>query len=400
MQPWEIFLLVIMGLFSAETKGGELASLFKNATKKEVLTPQVTENAAAKSNSEGSESESAGPDSSEAGESDIESEDNNDSVQDEKPSKKRREDEDDLEEEYFSKLLGAESADQSKSKAAAGEAKTKAKSKSENEEESAKNEKTVFVGNVSSRVVSDRQIAKQFKQLFAKVGPVASVRFRSIAFSEQLPRRAAYIKQKVHEKRDSVNAYVVFKSAESSVEACKLNGEEFDDHHLRVDHVANPAEQNRKRSVFVGNLDFEATEESLYRHFMGCGPIEYVRIVRDNKTNFGKGFAYVQFKDTAAMPAALLLNDQDFNGRKLRVTHSKQHTSKPTANKEPERRSKNHQRGGAKGSVRPKMKAGEVFEGTRAKTGDKVGLGRKRKARTGGDQKPARKRTFKKSKKD
>lgn len=68
------------------------------------------------------------------------------------------------------------------------------------------------------------------------------------------------------------------------------------DRHIRVDSVAHPAEQDHKRCIFVGNLDFEAQEEKLWRYFASCGKVESVRIIRDSKTNVGKGFAYVQFE--------------------------------------------------------------------------------------------------------
>ena len=48
--------------------------------------------------------------------------------------------------------------------------------------------------------------------------------------------------------------------------------------------------------MFVGNLPFDVQDEDLYSHFSRCGEIEFVRIVRDKKTNIGKGFGYVQFK--------------------------------------------------------------------------------------------------------
>lgn len=93
-----------------------------------------------------------------------------------------------------------------------------------------------------------------------------------------------------------MNAYIVFKTAAAAREALKLNGVVLLDRHIRVDSVAHPAPQDAKRCVFVGNLDFEAQEESLWKHFSTAGKVESVRIVRDAKTNVGKGFAYVQFE--------------------------------------------------------------------------------------------------------
>lgn len=137
---------------------------------------------------------------------------------------------------------------------------------------------------------------KSLKSTFGAVGKISSVRFRSIAFSEQIPRKAAFLNQKFHDKQQTVNAYIVYKSKDAAREALKLNGAVILDRHIRVDSVAHPAQHDAKRCVFIGNLDFEAQEESLWRHFAASGKIESVRIVRDSKTNVGKGFAYVQFE--------------------------------------------------------------------------------------------------------
>ena len=48
--------------------------------------------------------------------------------------------------------------------------------------------------------------------------------------------------------------------------------------------------------MFVGNLPFDVQDEDIYTHFARCGEVEFVRIIRDKKTNIGKGFGYVQFK--------------------------------------------------------------------------------------------------------
>lgn len=45
-----------------------------------------------------------------------------------------------------------------------------------------------------------------------------------------------------------------------------------------------------------------------------------MRIVRDPKTGSGKGFAFVAFKEAAAVPVALHLDQSTFRNRQLRVT--------------------------------------------------------------------------------
>ncbi|SCU96541.1 LAMI_0F06898g1_1 [Lachancea mirantina] len=235
------------------------------------------------------------------------------------------------------------------------------------EEELEKANRTVFVGNVPAEVILAKKAYKQFRRLFEEAGlqssfkkdisrhavgseeasdsdsddddnelqkpqnaarktAIQSIRFRSISFEEALPRKVAFVQQKLHKSRDSVNAYVVYKDRTVVQRVCKqLNANVFLDHHLRVDSVAHPAEQDKKRSVFVGNLDFEESEENLWTYFETCGAIEYVRIIRDPKTNLGKGFAYVQFFDFQSINKALLLDGKKLNGtgRKVRISRCK-----------------------------------------------------------------------------
>ncbi|QLQ81661.1 hypothetical protein HG537_0F04220 [Torulaspora globosa] len=207
------------------------------------------------------------------------------------------------------------------------------------EDELEKAGRTVFVGNVSNETMKSKKVFKEFKKLFSSnleddesnLFSIENIRFRSISFDEALPRKVAFVQQKLHKSRDFVNAYIVYKQKQAVNKVCsRLNGQLFKSRHLRVDSVAHPAPHENKRSVFVGNLDFEEDDESLWAHFSNCGDIEYVRVVRDSKTNLGKGFAYIQFKDFQSVNKALLLDGktmqsvkQHGTNRKLRVTRCK-----------------------------------------------------------------------------
>lgn len=263
-----------------------------------------------------------------------------------KPRKKSDEDTE-LEDRYFAKL-----ADDATPEEPVGEDKVEeevvekietgqqAKIIDLKEDELEKADRTVFVGNVSSDVITSKKVAKEFKRLLSTglgededsgVFSIESIRFRSISFDEALPRKVAFVQQKLHKSREFVNAYVVYKKKQAVKKVCsKLNGHVFRQRHLRVDSVSHPAPHENKRSIFVGNLDFEEDDESLWSHFQDSGEIEYVRVVRDSKTNMGKGFAYIQFKDFQSVNKALLLNDkvmqsvkQNGGKRKLRVSRCK-----------------------------------------------------------------------------
>lgn len=202
------------------------------------------------------------------------------------------------------------------------------------QEELSKAEKTVFVGNVPVTVVTSKAIYKKFKNHFSKIGKILSIRFRSISFNETLPRKIAFAQKKFHNQRETLNAYVVYETKESSSKASDFyNGKLFENFHLRVDHINHPSAKDNKRTIFVGNLHFEEMEENLWKYFnKHCdNDVESVRIVRDSKTNIGKGFALIQFKDTLSVNKALLLNNKSIeeNSRKLRISRAKAN-SKPS----------------------------------------------------------------------
>ncbi|OBT78996.1 hypothetical protein VF21_02447 [Pseudogymnoascus sp. 05NY08] len=229
--------------------------------------------------------------------------------------------------------------------------------------------RTVFLANVSTDAITDKKAKKTLMDhmgsfiddlpppLDGRPKPkVESIRFRSTAYESTLPKKASFAtKALMGATTKSTNAYVVYSSSFAAREAAKrLNATVVLDRHLRVDGVAHPAKTDHRRCVFVGNLGFvddesmmdegdenqrkrskipSDIEEGLWRQFGKAGEVESVRVVRDEKTRVGKGFAYVQFKDANAVEAALLFNEKKFPPmlpRVLRVTRAK--AMKKTAN--------------------------------------------------------------------
>ncbi|CDH52915.1 nucleolar protein [Lichtheimia corymbifera JMRC:FSU:9682] len=199
-------------------------------------------------------------------------------------------------------------------------------------DEKEKNERTVFVGNVPVACCEEKSKSRALKRAFATYGAIESMRFRSTAFSETLPRKAAFIAKKFHDNRSVTNAYIVYKTKESADKALAMNGQVFMEKHLRVDNAANPKPHDRKRSVFVGSLPFDAEEEELWKFFADCGAIDNVRLIRDKKTNIGKGIGYVQFTRRAAVDLALALDDKPLrDNHTLRIQRCKDQIPKPAA---------------------------------------------------------------------
>ncbi|RHY90113.1 hypothetical protein DYB37_007379 [Aphanomyces astaci] len=178
----------------------------------------------------------------------------------------------------------------------------------EEDEENAvdvKDPRTIFVGNVSLEAT-----AADVKKFFTSCGKVESVRLRSVPVAgckvdqngkQNLVKKVCVNKKLFVQGRDSCNAYVVFATDASVDAALKLNGSEFFNKVLRVDRKA--VSMDAKRSVFVGNLAFNATDDDVRSHFdkilredADTAAVESVRIIRDKVTHLGKGFGYVLFK--------------------------------------------------------------------------------------------------------
>jgi RNA recognition motif-containing protein len=72
--------------------------------------------------------------------------------------------------------------------------------------------------------------------------------------------------------------------------------------------------------LFVGNLPFRATEDSLRDHFAQVGNVVSASIIIDRMTGRSRGFGFVEVDtDEDAQRAIDSLNEKDFEGRPLVV---------------------------------------------------------------------------------
>jgi len=82
------------------------------------------------------------------------------------------------------------------------------------------------------------------------------------------------------------------------------------------------------KNIFVGNLDFGATEESVRSLFQEYGAIERVNLVTDRDTGRPRGFAFVEMTDSAEADRAIeALNGTDLGGRSLNVNVARPKTN-------------------------------------------------------------------------
>jgi cold-inducible RNA-binding protein len=81
------------------------------------------------------------------------------------------------------------------------------------------------------------------------------------------------------------------------------------------------------KNIFVGNLDFGATESSIRSLFEPYGAVDSVNVITDRDTGRSRGFAFVTMSDSAqAEQAIAALNGSDVDGRALNVNEARPKT--------------------------------------------------------------------------
>ncbi|KAF8387258.1 cpf-2 [Pristionchus pacificus] len=77
---------------------------------------------------------------------------------------------------------------------------------------------------------------------------------------------------------------------------------------------------DRQRSVFVGNISYDVSEEQLRDVFSKAGTVVHLRLVHDRETGKPKGYGFAEFSDVKSAELAIRnLNGHELNGRALRV---------------------------------------------------------------------------------
>lgn len=75
--------------------------------------------------------------------------------------------------------------------------------------------------------------------------------------------------------------------------------------------------------IYVGNLSFNTTQQTLEDLFSQFGPVSEVAVVTDRETGRARGFAFVTMDDDGAAKAIDSLNGNEFEGRSLTVNEAK-----------------------------------------------------------------------------
>ncbi|GAB4843662.1 hypothetical protein Ancab_013626 [Ancistrocladus abbreviatus] len=117
----------------------------------------------------------------------------------------------------------------------------------------------------------------------------------------------------------------------SSIEDCNavienLDGSEYGGRFLRVNFADKPRPREplypeTEHKLFVGNLSWSVTSESLLEAFQGCGNVVGARVLYDGETGRSKGYGFVCYSTRSEMENALAdLNEVELEGRPMRVS--------------------------------------------------------------------------------
>jgi len=75
-----------------------------------------------------------------------------------------------------------------------------------------------------------------------------------------------------------------------------------------------------ENKLYVGNLPYSATEETLTQAFGECGSVQSAKVITDRDTGRSRGFGFVEMaSDDEAQAAIQKFHGQDFDGRTLTV---------------------------------------------------------------------------------
>lgn len=78
------------------------------------------------------------------------------------------------------------------------------------------------------------------------------------------------------------------------------------------------------KNIFVGNLNFGATEAAVRSLFEAYGTVERVNIITDRDTGQPRGFGFVEMTANAEADRAIAgLNGKELDGRALNVNEAR-----------------------------------------------------------------------------
>jgi len=83
-------------------------------------------------------------------------------------------------------------------------------------------------------------------------------------------------------------------------------------------------QEKQENKLYIGNLDYDISEEELEDHFAKYGTILQVNIPINKHTGRTRGFGFITFDEQGEADAALQAHETELKGRKIQVTFAKE----------------------------------------------------------------------------
>jgi RNA recognition motif-containing protein len=81
-------------------------------------------------------------------------------------------------------------------------------------------------------------------------------------------------------------------------------------------------------NIYVGNLPFDVTEDTIRDLFSPFGDVETVKLITDRDTGRLRGFGFVEMAN-GGQEAIAALNETELNGRRITVNPAKPQQERP-----------------------------------------------------------------------
>ncbi len=86
--------------------------------------------------------------------------------------------------------------------------------------------------------------------------------------------------------------------------------------------------------IYVGNLGYSVTSETLSDKFAQFGTVESSKVIIDRDTNRSKGFGFIEMSSSSEASDAITgLNGMEFEGRQMNVSEAKEMAPKARTNR-------------------------------------------------------------------
>ena len=119
-------------------------------------------------------------------------------------------------------------------------------------------------------------------------------------------------------------ADVEWTEAPIAPESVEVGGEQCPMHHHASSQDDASAPTGNEFKLYVGNIDYAATEAELAAYFAEYGTIESANIPVNRYTGRARGFGFVTFASREEAEKAMVLNGTTFKGRQIQVNFAKE----------------------------------------------------------------------------